>query len=148
MAKPDKPAVQRDPRGEWVKNQTGLEFFVVKSNENFEKFYAAQKTCFSEEEWQECLAAMKRELPQGFRVDESSQYCQFVKKTLQAYSSKHQVLKGTISRLYFWTPGSEPTLRQCHETSRIFMGQRQTRPAISRPRLRLRLSGPLVRDRD
>ena len=87
-------SVKRDPQGEWVKNQTGLEFFVVKSNENFEKFYAAQKTCSSEEEWQECLAAMKRELPQGFRVDESSNYCQFVKKTLQEYSAKHNVLQG------------------------------------------------------
>ena len=25
----------------------------------------------------------------------------------------------------FWAPGSEPTLRQCHEKSRIFMGTEQ-----------------------
>ena len=29
-------AQKKDPRAEWVKNQTGLGFFVVKSNANFE----------------------------------------------------------------------------------------------------------------
>ena len=29
---------------------------------------------------------------------------------------------GLGQALFFWTPGSEPPLRQCHETSRIFTG--------------------------
>ena len=27
-----------------------------------------------------------------------------------------------LGRVYFWAPGLRPTLRQCHKTSRIFMG--------------------------
>jgi len=86
-------AQKKDPRAEWVKNQTGLGFFVVKSNANFETFYAAQKTCQTDDEWSECLEAMRRELPQGFRVDESSLYAPFIKKTLLEYSAKHPILQ-------------------------------------------------------
>ena len=30
-----------------------------------------------------------------------------------------------ITSGFFWTPGSEPTLRPCHETSRIFTGTKR-----------------------
>ena len=35
-------------------------------------------------------------------------------------------------RLYFWAPGSEPTLRQCHETSRIFTGTERIFASVDR----------------
>jgi len=92
-AEMDKTTTKRDPRGEWVKNQQGLDIFVVKSNASFEKFYVAQRTCSSDKEWEDCLAAMKRELPQGFRVDESSIYCNFIKKVLQDYSKNHPIVQ-------------------------------------------------------
>ena len=54
---------------EWVYDQKGIRHYVAKSNENFESYYVAQSTCSSESEWLNCVAAMRRELPQGFRVD-------------------------------------------------------------------------------
>ena len=54
---------------EWVCDQNGIRHLVVKSNHNFETYYASQKTCSTESEWQECLAAMRAQLPQGFRID-------------------------------------------------------------------------------
>ena len=54
---------------EWVYDQKGVGHFVAKSNKNFEAYYFAQSTCSSESEWHNCIAAMRRELPQGFRVD-------------------------------------------------------------------------------
>ena len=54
---------------EWVYDQNGIQHKLVKSNQNFEKYYYLQKTCSSETEWRECLAAMRRELPQGFLVE-------------------------------------------------------------------------------
>ena len=73
--------VTQDPTGEleeskaiptekqWVYDQNGARHLLAKSNSNFEAYYSAQSTCPSESEWQDCLAAMRRELPQGFRVD-------------------------------------------------------------------------------
>merc|ERR1719350_2770424 len=54
---------------EWVYDQNGIQHKLVKSNQNFEKYYYLQKTCSSETEWRECLAAMRRDLPQGFLVE-------------------------------------------------------------------------------
>ena len=54
---------------EWVYDQKGDRYLLAKSNNNFETYYSAQSTCASEAEWQSCLAAMRKELPQSFRVD-------------------------------------------------------------------------------
>ena len=75
-------------------------------------FYAAQKTCQTDDEWSECLEAMRRELPQGFRVDESSLYAPFIKKTLLEYSAKHPILQVQVatSILSFYYNSQLPNL--------------------------------------
>ena len=111
LADMSKPTIKRDPKGEWVKNQTGLEFYVVKSNENFEKFYKAQNTCSNEDEWKECLAAMRRELPQGFRLDESSLHLNWVRQILQKHAENHDLLQSKP-----WSP--DDLIWQMNKTSR------------------------------
>ena len=54
---------------ERVKNQNGMEFELVKSNSTMEKYYYTQKICNSDDDWQACLQAMRKELPQSFRVN-------------------------------------------------------------------------------
>ena len=54
---------------EWAYDQHGIRHLVLRSNSNFETYYAAQNTCSSDLEWRECLSAMRRDLPQAFRVD-------------------------------------------------------------------------------
>lgn len=58
---------------EWVKDQNGAEHLVRKSNENFEIYYgtSGQRTCRTDAEWEQCLEAMRRPLPQGFRLNAS-----------------------------------------------------------------------------
>lgn len=60
-------SVHLDP--ERVKNQKGMEFHLVKSNSTMEKYYYTQKICNSDDDWQACLQAMRKELPQSFRVN-------------------------------------------------------------------------------
>ena len=52
---------------EWVKDQNGSEHYVARTNVDFERFYRAQNTCSTEEERQECLEAMRRDLNQERR---------------------------------------------------------------------------------
>ena len=56
-----------DPQ--WFKDQHGVEHFLAKTNDNFEKYYHDQKICDDNDEWNECLAAMRRPLPQSFRIN-------------------------------------------------------------------------------
>ena len=74
---PDKDKVVE----EWVCDQNGIRHLLVKSNNNFETYYASQRTCSNESEWQECLATMRKGLPQGFRIDlhRSSTSAQLIK---------------------------------------------------------------------
>ena len=58
-----------DPK--WFKDQHGVEHFLAQTNENFESYYYAQKICDSDQEWADCLAAMRRPLPQSFRLNAS-----------------------------------------------------------------------------
>ena len=62
-------AVSESLEHQWFKDQHGVEHFLAKANENFEKYYYAQKICDSDEEWSKCLAAMRRPLPQSFRIN-------------------------------------------------------------------------------
>lgn len=54
---------------EWVRNQNGELFFIARQNDKFENYFRQQKLCDSEEEWQECLSYMRRDLPQSFRIN-------------------------------------------------------------------------------
>jgi hypothetical protein len=46
-----------------------VEHFLSKTNDNFESYYSAQKICDSDDEWTECLSAMRRPLSQAFRIN-------------------------------------------------------------------------------
>jgi len=47
----------------------GVDHFLAKTNANFERYYYDQNICAHDEEWAECLAAMRRPLPQSFRIN-------------------------------------------------------------------------------
>ena len=56
---------------QWFRDQNGVDHFLSKTNTNFETYYASQQICGSQQEWANCLAAMRRPLPQSFRVNSS-----------------------------------------------------------------------------
>jgi hypothetical protein len=56
---------------EWFRDQNGVNHFLAKTNVNFETYYSSQKICGSQQEWEDCLAAMRRPLPQSLRVNSS-----------------------------------------------------------------------------
>lgn len=56
---------------ERVKNQNGKEFKLFKTNKTLENYYYTQQICNSDDDWQECLRAMREELPQSFRINSS-----------------------------------------------------------------------------
>ena len=56
---------------EWVRNQNGKKYLLVRQNDKFEKYFLEQKICENEEEWQNCLKSMRTELPQAFRLNTS-----------------------------------------------------------------------------
>ena len=100
----------------WWKNQQGVTFHLAKTNENFLSYYKAQKTCDSDEEWLECVAAMRRELPQSFRLRTSNS---LTFQQLDHVLKKHQSLTGdnSILRSISW-PAGEGSVWQFKDTSR------------------------------
>lgn len=102
----------------WVKDQHGKEHYVAKTNENFETFYAAQKTCDSDQEWQECLSAMRRPLPQSFRINASKPMIgkQLVDVLLLNYELDDDVNKAVLRHMSW--PDDKKFVWQVQNTSR------------------------------
>jgi hypothetical protein len=94
--KPNNEAVEP----QWCKDQHGVDHFLAKTNRNFETYYSAQGVCESDEEWAECLMAMRRPLPQSFRINSARlKTAPQLVKLLKDYSSNKKILSKNISKI-------------------------------------------------
>jgi hypothetical protein len=84
---------------EKAKNQKGIEFHLVKTNSNLEYYYYTQKICNSEEDWQSCLQAMRKELPQSFRVNSARPGLSERYKNILSEFSKKESRKIDVNRI-------------------------------------------------
>ena len=96
---------------ELVRNQKGENFMVTKHNEAFESYYGTQKVCDTDEEWQECLSYMRRDLPQAFRLNTS--------RPQQSRELAQHLLKYPLLKPIPWpTNDPFPIVWQFQQTSR------------------------------